>query len=118
MNFNRASTAARGIADSVNQVSLAIWVAVLVILSTLGFIGLGAKYVLLEQQNTALLNKNDTYIILEKLVIAMEGRLAILSAETNSGAALDVMSAVHEVSEQAGELQSKIDDFLSDVAAA
>lgn len=41
-----------------------------------------------------------------------------LSVETNSSAALDVMSAVHEVSEQAGELQSKIDDFLSDVAAA
>ncbi len=85
MNFDRISAAVRGIVDTANQVSLAIWVAVLVILSTLGFIGLGAKYVLLEQQNTALLNKNDTYIILEKSVIAMEGRLATVRALTKIG---------------------------------
>ena len=40
------------------------------------------------------------------------------SVDTNNNAAMDVMSAVQEVSEQAGELQHKIDSFLTDVAAA
>ena len=40
------------------------------------------------------------------------------SVDLNNDAATDVMTAVREVSEQASELQVKIDSFLSDVAAA
>ena len=75
----------RNIKDTMNQVSLAVRVAGLVILSTAGFIGLGTMYYLFEKQNTDLLTKNNTYIELEKSVIALEGSLGTMQVLAQNG---------------------------------
>ena len=100
----------KNIKDTMNQVSLAVRVAGLVILSTAGFIGLGTMYYLFEKQNTDLLTKNNTYIELEKSVIALEGSLGTMQVLAQNG---DKISA-----KVFGEKLKSLSDTVGEVRAA
>ena len=102
------------IREALIQVSLAVWVAGLVALSTAGFIGLGAMYFLLERHNSELLSKNNTYIILEKSVIGMEGRLGTaqaLAANADKVPLKDLRAALKALSMSVGDVRkaNKVD---------